>query len=173
MMVTVPETGPPVPGEAAGPAAGELAAAVEQAIATAVLAWNRAGQDVEVHVSPVQLRAIETIARHDRINLGGLAAELGVIPSSASRLCDRLEAAGLVVRESGPADRREIIVRLSHDGVRLCAALSRRRRAVVAEALAELSPASRARLLDSLTEFGRACARQLPEGRGTARSRPA
>ncbi|MBW8486180.1 MarR family winged helix-turn-helix transcriptional regulator [Actinomadura parmotrematis] len=181
-MMTGPGTGPlgdQQPGDAPGAAGpggsglADLAAAVERAVATAMLAWNRADQGLEVHVSPVQLRAIETIARQDRINLGGLAAELGVIPSSASRLCDRLEAAGLILREPAQADRREIIVTLSRDGQALCASLSRRRRAVVAAALAELSAPSRARLLDSLTEFARACEQQAVRRTGTAGSRPA
>ncbi|MFI0356039.1 MarR family winged helix-turn-helix transcriptional regulator [Actinomadura sp. 9N407] len=137
-------------------ASAEVTAAIERALSTAALAWNRADQGLEEHVSPVQLRAVEALARHGEVNLRGLAAELDVIPSSASRLCDRLEAAGLLVREHARADRREIVLRLSARGEELFASLARRRRAVVAEALAGMSPGSRARLLDSLQEFGRA-----------------
>ncbi|MFC6882340.1 MULTISPECIES: MarR family winged helix-turn-helix transcriptional regulator [Actinomadura] len=151
----------------------DQAAAVEVAMASAVLAWSRAAEDAGVHISPVQLRAIEAVARHGRLNLGGLAAEMGVMPSSASRLCDRLESAGLVVRESAVGDRREIIVRLSGEGERLRARLTRWRRTAIERALGELSPATRSRLLDSLTEFGRACERQERPGPGDARSRTA
>jgi DNA-binding MarR family transcriptional regulator len=134
----------------------DVVAALERALSAAALAWNRADQGLEEHVPPVQLRAVEALARSGPVNLRGLAAELGVIPSSASRLCDRLEAAGLLVREGAQADRREIVLRLSARGEELFAALTRRRRAVVADALAGMSPGSRTRLLDSLQEFGRA-----------------
>ncbi|MFB4320423.1 MarR family winged helix-turn-helix transcriptional regulator [Actinomadura sp. 21ATH] len=136
----------------------DVIAAIEHALSAAALAWNRADQGLEEHVSPVQLRAVEALARYGEVNLRGLAAELDVIPSSASRLCDRLEAAGLLIREHARADRREIVLRLSPRGEELYAALTRRRRAVVADALARMSPGSRARLLDSLQEFGRAVA---------------
>lgn len=148
------------PGESPGDVPGDVTAAVERVLSTAVLLWNRADQGLEPAVSPIQLRAVEAIARFGRLNLGGLAEELGAIPSSTSRLCDRLEAAGLVVREAARADRREIIVRLTDQGERLHAELTRRRRAVVGEVLAELSPASRGRLLDALTDFGLACERR-------------
>jgi DNA-binding MarR family transcriptional regulator len=150
--------------EAVGGGAGEVpedvTAAVERVLSAATLLWNRADQGLEPAVSPIQLRAVEAIARFGRPNLGRLAEELGAIPSSASRLCDRLEAAGLVVRENAVADRREIIVRLSKQGERLYAELTQRRRAAVREVLAQLSPASRGRLIDALTEFDLARERQ-------------
>jgi DNA-binding MarR family transcriptional regulator len=143
-------------GDGGAGAPADAVAAIERALSGAALAWNRADQGLEEHVSPVQLRAVEALARHGEVNLRGLAAELEVIPSSASRLCDRLEAAGLLVREHARADRREIVLRLSTRGEELFASLTRRRRAVVAQALAGMSPGSRARLLDGLQEFGRA-----------------
>ncbi|GAA3935088.1 hypothetical protein GCM10023085_15580 [Actinomadura viridis] len=140
-------------------APADVSEAVERALSTAATAWNRADQGLEEHVSPIQLRAVEALARHGEVNLRGLAADLDVIPSSASRLCDRLEAAGLLVRENARSDRREIVLRLSSRGEELFAMLTLRRRTVVARALAQMSPGSRARLLDGLIEFGRALER--------------
>ncbi|WP_433336655.1 MarR family winged helix-turn-helix transcriptional regulator [Spirillospora sp. CA-294931] len=148
------------PGERAGGAAevpGHVAEAAERALGAAVSLWNRAGQQLPASLSPIQLQTIEIIARNDGINLGGLAAELDAIPSSASRLCDRMEAAGLIVRESAPADRREVVLRLSDEGLRLFTELSRRRQEAVARVLAEMTPGSRRRLIDALAEFGRLC----------------
>ena len=153
-----------------GTVPGDVTSAVEWALSTAALLWSRADQGLEPAVSPIQLRAVEAIARSGRLNLGGLADELGAIPSSTSRLCDRLEAAGLVVRETAPADRREIIVRLTDQGERLHAELTRRRRAAVGEVLEQLSPTSRGRLIDALAEFGRACERQESAWTGGARA---
>ncbi|MFD0687656.1 MarR family winged helix-turn-helix transcriptional regulator [Actinomadura fibrosa] len=151
----------------------DVAAAVERVLSTAALLWSRADQGLEPAVSPIQLRAVEAVARFGRLNLGGLAEELGAIPSSTSRLCDRLEAAGLVVRESAPADRRETLIRLTDQGERLHAELARRRREVVREVLAQMSPASRGRLIDALTDFGQACDRQDPAAPGALGSRSA
>ncbi|GAA0252516.1 hypothetical protein GCM10009527_055880 [Actinomadura nitritigenes] len=147
-------------GGGTGEVPDDVTAAVERVLSAAALLWNRADQGLEPAVSPIQLRAVEAIARFGRPNLGRLAEELGAIPSSASRLCDRLEAAGLVVREHAVADRREILVRLSKQGERLHSELTRRRRAAVREVLAQLSPASRGRLIDALTEFDMARERQ-------------
>lgn len=146
--------------DGAGGVPDDVAAAVERVLSTAALLWSRAEQGLEPAISPIQLRAVEAISRFGRLNLGGLAEELGAIPSSASRLCDRLEAAGLIVREPAREDRREIIVRLTDQGERLHTQLVRRRRTAVRDVLTHMSPTSRARLIDALTEFGQACERR-------------
>ncbi|QFG21150.1 MarR family winged helix-turn-helix transcriptional regulator [Actinomadura sp. WMMB 499] len=158
------------PAEAPGDVPGDVTVAVERVLSNAALLWSRADQGLEPAVSPIQLRAVEAIARFGRLNLGGLADELGAIPSSTSRLCDRLEAAGLVVRETAPADRREIIVRLTEQGERLHGELTRRRRDAVHEVLEHMSPTSRGRLIDALTEFGLACERRESAGTGPVRA---
>ncbi|NKZ07484.1 MarR family winged helix-turn-helix transcriptional regulator [Actinomadura latina] len=151
----------------------DVTVAVERVLSTTALLWSRSEQGLEPAVSPIQLRAVEAISRFGRLNLGGLAEELGAIPSSTSRLCDRLEAAGLIVREPARADRREIIVRLTDQGEELYAQLVRRRRAAVRDVLAQMSPGSRARLIDALTEFGQACERRAPGGPQAVGSRTA
>ncbi|MFA1542823.1 MarR family winged helix-turn-helix transcriptional regulator [Actinomadura monticuli] len=151
-------------GDGAGGVPDDVAAAVERVLSTTAQLWSRAEQGLEPAISPIQLRAVEAISRSGRLNLGGLAEELGAIPSSTSRLCDRLEAAGLIVREHARTDRREIIVRLSDQGEQLHAQLVRRRRAAVRDVLALMSPGSRARLIDALTDFGRAAGRRAPNG---------
>ncbi|GAA2254075.1 MarR family transcriptional regulator [Actinomadura sp. NPDC048955] len=159
--------------EAPGAVPDDVAAAVERVLSATALLWNRADQGLEPAISPIQLRAVEVIARFGRLNLGRLAEELGAIPSSTSRLCDRLEAAGLIVRETARVDRREIVLRLTDQGERLHAELVRRRRAAVRDVLAQMSPASRGRLLDALTEFGQAGERREHGGRGMLGSRTA
>ncbi|WP_171064079.1 MarR family winged helix-turn-helix transcriptional regulator [Actinomadura soli] len=135
----------------------DVVTAAERALGAVVVLWNRAGRDLEVSLSPIQLQTIEIIARHGEVNLRGLASELDAIPSSASRLCDRMEAAGLVIREGALADRREVVLRLTEEGQALFAELSERRKSVVAEALAGMTSASQRCLIDALTEFGRLC----------------
>jgi DNA-binding MarR family transcriptional regulator len=76
-----------------------------------------------------------------------------MILSSASRLCDRLVAAGLIDREPSRSDRREIALSLTPNGVRLLAELRAERRRRLAEVLAGMSEPSRVALLRGLRDF--------------------
>jgi DNA-binding MarR family transcriptional regulator len=99
---------------------------------------THAHEDLENRVSPSQLRALFVIAGHDGINLNMLASGLGAIPSSASRLCDRLEAAGLLVRALSETDRREVVLRLAPEGVEFLEELRAARRRALARVLIHL-----------------------------------
>ena len=57
------------------------------------------------------LRALDLVA--DGLPAGQLGAHLGLSSGATTALLDRLEAAGLVVRERDPADRRRVLVRLT------------------------------------------------------------
>jgi len=61
--------------------------------------WQRAVEELGSVTPPGQLRALLLIDGAGRVNLTGLARELGASPSAASKLCSRLEAAGLVIRK--------------------------------------------------------------------------
>ena len=76
-------------------------------------------QSVEDVVTLTQLRALVTIASHDGLNLAGLANALDVHPSSATRVCDRLVAAGLLDRRDAVDDRRHLNLALTTKGRRL------------------------------------------------------
>src|SRR4051794_19707255 len=104
-------------------------------------------------VSLVQLRALTVLDDVDGANLNQLSQGMGVTVSTASRLVDRLVAAGLVDRRPSELTRREITLDLTpqgrallgrYDDLRLRALhqrldqLPRRRRAAVIEALADL-----------------------------------
>ncbi|MFF3750912.1 MarR family winged helix-turn-helix transcriptional regulator [Streptomyces sp. NPDC002018] len=79
--------------------------------------WGR-GQETAPSgpVSPSQLRALLVIEKREGVNLRTLGDVLGSRPSSLSRLCDRMEAMGLVVRSPSPTSRREVELRLSRHG---------------------------------------------------------
>jgi DNA-binding MarR family transcriptional regulator len=64
-------------------------------------------------VPPSQLRALRAIERREGMNLRDLAETLGSRPPAASRLCDRMEADGLIQRTLSANSRREIELRLS------------------------------------------------------------
>ncbi|WP_434744095.1 MarR family winged helix-turn-helix transcriptional regulator [Micromonospora sp. SH-82] len=106
------------------------------------------------------------VERNDGINLRRLAAETDMLLSSASRLCDRLEAAGMVEREPGRADRREISLHLTPQGRRILAELRSDRRRRLADVLARMTPAGQEALLSGLTEFDEASREHSGAGPG-------
>ncbi len=131
----------------------DVAAAVEAAAESLVSVWDRSTEMSGTRVSSVQLRALFVVDRHGELNLNGLADELDAIPSSASRLCDRLEAAGLLLRDVSEQDRRVVRLRLSPTGRRLLRDLRQRRQADIAAVLARMPIGSRAALLEGLQAF--------------------
>jgi DNA-binding MarR family transcriptional regulator len=137
-------------------------AAVDAGLEALLVVWARAQEGLGTRVSPSQLRALLVVERRGEINVNGLAEELGAVASSASRLCDRLEAAGLLRRVSSPHNRREVLVGLTVDGRRLLAELAQRRQRDLAEVLAGMSPAGRASLLTGLRELRDAVHRPRP-----------
>ncbi|WP_067496902.1 MarR family winged helix-turn-helix transcriptional regulator [Actinoplanes sp. TFC3] len=136
-----------------GPDGPQHAAAVDDAAATLLAVWDSAREQAVPRLSGPQLSALLVVERAEGINLRGLAAELRMILSSASRLCDRLVASGLVDREPGRADRREIALYLTPSSRALLDNLRSTRREVLGEVFDRMSPAGRAALVRGLNEF--------------------
>jgi DNA-binding MarR family transcriptional regulator len=132
------------------------AAAIDDAAQALLLAWDVAREQVTPRLSSVQLSALLAVERSEGLNLGGLAAELAMLLSSASRLCDRLVASGMVERVPGRADRREIALYLTPASRALLAELRHIRRHSLTTVLEKMSGAGRAALLRGLTEFATA-----------------
>ena len=131
-----------------------MRAAVVDDTAQALLAtWDAAREQAIPRLSWPQLSALLVVERAEGINLRGLAGELKMILSSASRLCDRLVAAGLVERVPGRADRREIALYLTAASRLLLDDLRSTRRGMLSAVLERMSPAGRAALVRGLTEF--------------------
>src|SRR5262245_14158529 len=70
----------------------------------------------EDRVTVPQFRMLVVLGRQQEAKLVTLADLLGVNPSTAMRMADRLAAAGLIVREVNPHDRRESLMRLTQEG---------------------------------------------------------
>ncbi len=76
-----------------------------------------------------QARALRIVASRDGgLRIGELAAELEIVPRSATTMVDGLEEAGFVTRRPDPSDRRSVIVGCSEDGRALLTRLSRAQR---------------------------------------------
>lgn len=146
----------------ADPAAAQQAAAEVEAAAEALVGiWSHVADSLDVRISPTQLRALTAVGRYGELNLSQLAEALGALPSSASRLCDRLEAGGLLTRDTGRASRRAVSLRLTPDGEALLEQARESRREQIAHVLGAMTPSGRAELAEGLAAFQRAAE---PEG---------
>ncbi|MBO3742356.1 MarR family winged helix-turn-helix transcriptional regulator [Actinoplanes flavus] len=151
--------------------ATEVAAAVESSVESLVGVLERARLAQQPAVPPAQLRVLTIVAGNRHTNMSRLAEALDVVPSSASRLCDRLEATGLLRRVADPRDRREVRLLLTSAARRLLADLRERRRAALAEVLERMPVAAQQDLLRALQAFTAAAGHpgeQPEEGRQTA-----
>jgi DNA-binding MarR family transcriptional regulator len=124
----------------------------EAGLSVLLEAWQRAIEELGAMIPPAQVRALLIIEATDDLNVTGLARLLGASPSATSRLCDRLAAAGLLVRLPAVASRREILLQLTESGQRLAAWIRGQRRAALIRVLDEISPDGRADLARGLSE---------------------
>lgn len=121
-----------------------------------VMLWDRAEDWAVPRVPPSQVRVLAVLQQAGPMNLSALAGQLGAIPSSASRLCDRLEASGLLTREASADSRREVTLSVSTEGLRRLQAFDDTRRSDFAQVLELMTPVARANLADGLRQFGTA-----------------
>jgi DNA-binding MarR family transcriptional regulator len=131
----------------------DLAAAVESTVEPLLAVLDSARLAQSPAVPPTQLRVLTIIERNRQTNMNRLAEALDVVPSSASRLCDRLEATGLLRRVPDPRDRREVRLTLTAAARRLLEELRERRRTALAEVLERMTPAGRQDLVRALAAF--------------------
>jgi DNA-binding MarR family transcriptional regulator len=123
---------------------------VSQAVAKLVAMWSSALVQVAPQLSGHQFRALEAVDRDPGVNLTGLAEVLQVGAPACSRLCGRLEAAGLLERRSRPGNRREVLLAVTADGRQVVRAVGARRRHDLAASLARMAPEDRDALVGGL-----------------------
>ncbi|MET7377967.1 MarR family transcriptional regulator [Streptomyces sp. NPDC005526] len=97
-----------------------------------------------------QLRALVVLDTCGPVKLAALAATLGVNPSTALRMVERLEALDLVDRRTNPANRREVVLSLTSEGQDLVTRVLAHRRAEVRRLVQRLPAAERAALVPAL-----------------------
>jgi len=131
----------------------DVAAAVESTVESLLGIFESARLSQSPAVPPAQLRVLAIISRNEHTNMSRLAEALQVVPSSASRLCDRLEATGLLRRVPDPRDRREVRLLPTAAAARMLQELRERRQAALAEVLERMTPARRAELVRALSAF--------------------
>ncbi|WP_310431366.1 MarR family transcriptional regulator [Streptomyces sp. 3330] len=150
------------------PDSGPEAVALEMAGAVECLTtvWAVAAQDPALRLSAHQLRALRVLQTTPGLNLTALAEHLDIGMPTASRLCDRLEAAGLLERGYHPLSRREVQLRLTAPGRRVLTETAQRRAQALTVVLRLMEPAERAALRRGLRAFAEAQeAASSPPGR--------
>ncbi len=95
---------------------------------------------VELDVSMPQAKLLYLLASAGEIHMSALAARLHVTLSTVSGAVDRLVARGLASRHDDPADRRQVVVGATPEGIALV------------ERFRELNDAQLSALLDALDD---------------------
>ncbi|GAA2055022.1 MarR family transcriptional regulator [Catenulispora yoronensis] len=154
--------------DAAAAAAGaadvrEVTASLLAASRLIVALSARALADVDETLTLPQLRTLVVLADRPPLKLSDLAAELGVNPSTAVRMADRLAAAGLLARRPNPDSRREQLLLLTPDGRDLVRTVMDRRQAEIAELVGHLPAADRAGLVQALRSLTAAARHTYPD----------
>lgn len=127
-------------------------------IVDAVLAANRvfvavaagALANLEPEVTLPQFRALVLIDMQESMTVAELAEAMDVVPSTATRMCDRLVAKELVDRAVDGANRRQMTLTLRPEGRALIAQSTRRRKREVNRLLKSIPAEKQADLAAAL-----------------------
>lgn len=109
-----------------------------------------------------QYRTLVVLTYAGPHRLADLAEALGVSPSTATRMCDRLVRKDLITRTRDAVDRREVNLAVTNAGRKVVAEVIARRRSEVNNVLNAIPVASRPQLVESLNLLSTA-AGEAPE----------
>jgi DNA-binding MarR family transcriptional regulator len=112
--------------------------------------------DMEENVSPSHLRALQSLDHLGGAKVTALGEALGVPPSTASRISDRLTAAGLITREVAPDNRRATWLELTPAGREVLSDLAGARAKALLRVVEAMRPKERDALLLGAEGFARA-----------------
>ncbi len=115
-------------------------------VGIAVRSLAGAGQEVTLP----QYRTLVVLSYGGSSRLADLAANLGVSPSTATRMCDRLVRKGLITRSRDDLDRREVNLTITPPGRAVVEAVIERRRGEVRDMLRAIPLDARPELVTSL-----------------------
>ncbi len=127
-------------------------------IAVATRSLGAAAEDTTI----AQYRALVVLASRGPQRMMDLAEALGVTPSTAGRMCDRLLRKGLIRRHRARADRRAVLVSITAAGREVVDQATARRRALIAGILSRLPAARQSAVAGALEEFA-AAAGEVPD----------
>ena len=132
------------------PAGADIVDAVLTASRTLVAVTERSLGAAAEDTTMAQYRALVVLASRGPQRMVDLAVALGVTPSTAGRMCDRLVRKGLIRRHRARADRREVQVVGDGAGRQVVDQATARRRALLAEILGRLPAGQQAAVAAAL-----------------------
>jgi DNA-binding MarR family transcriptional regulator len=142
-------------------------------IAVAARSLGAAAEETTI----AQYRALVVLASRGPQRMVDLAAALGVAPSTAGRMCDRLVRKRLIRRHRARSDRRAVLVSVTAPGRQVVDQATARRRALIEEILGRLPPGQQRAVGAALRAFAEAAGElpdsQWPPDAGDARQSPA
>ncbi len=141
---------------------GELVDALLAATRALVAVAVRSLADLETEVTLPQFRTLMVLAERGPQRGIDISAELGVDPSTGTRMCERLVRKGLVRRQRPAGNRREVRLTLSPAGRELVREVTGRRRAELRRMATGLSDTEQQPLIAALRRLADA-AGELPE----------
>lgn len=128
----------------------EVTDAVLTASRALVAVAARSLVSAEEQVTLAQYRVLVVLGSRGPQRLADLAEALGVSPSTATRVCDRLVAKHLIRRHRAHGDRREIRVGLSDHGQKLVEEVTQLRRREIHRLVASIPAPARAEVVSGL-----------------------
>ncbi|MFB7596646.1 MarR family winged helix-turn-helix transcriptional regulator [Streptomyces sp. NPDC056160] len=149
--------------------AEELSVAVMAASRLFVAISARALASTADSLTLPQLRALVVLDTCGPVKLVVLAATLGVNPSTALRMVERLEALDLVDRRTNPDNRREVVLSLTPVGHELVTRVLSQRRAEIRRLVQRLPAQERAALVPALHALTEAAGETAVDAYDTAR----
>jgi DNA-binding MarR family transcriptional regulator len=139
---------------------GTAVDAVTDAMLTAsrllVAVSARSIASVDESITLPQFRLLVVLRSRGPLKLATLAEHLGVNPSTATRMIDRLIGANLVSRHVNPSSRREVVVGLTETGASVVSTVTQRRRKQIAGIVARMPGKYRRGLVEALEAFNEA-----------------
>jgi DNA-binding MarR family transcriptional regulator len=110
-------------------------------------------EEVEKRIGLAPLRALQSLQRLGPSLVTELGEDLDLVPSTASRLSDRLAGAGFITRAVAPHNRRATILELTDAGRAVLEDLVSHRVALLSAVADQLSSDERAALLRGAAAF--------------------
>jgi len=141
-------------GSADGAPSGEGYGAALERATRGLLALNVVVlEEVEKRIGLAPLRALQSLQRLGPSLVTELGEDLDLVPSTASRLSDRLAEAGFITRAVAPHNRRATILELTDAGRAVLDSLVSHRVALLSAVADQLSSVERDALLRGTTAF--------------------
>lgn len=100
-----------------------------------------------------QFRVLVLLTARGPVRMRDLAERMGAVPSTFTRVVDRLEDAGWVSRSPGSGDRREVLISVTPAARQLVDEVTERRRREIARILSHLDTTEQERVREAFLLF--------------------